>query len=336
MKNIYQLLFGLTITFSSFSQTIKNSIENYHSEIASGYTDSIIKNLDYVEDGINFCVIGDWGRHGQFYQKRVAHQLGTASLGIDADFIVSTGDNFYPSGVKSVQDPSWKSSFEDVYTHHSSYIDWYVVLGNHDYRTNPQAEIDYSGISARWKMPSKYYSLHKSINNESQQTVGFYFLDSSPFIKQYYSREDELMRQNVMESDTVEQLKWLRSELKKSKDTWKVVVAHHPIYTAGKRYGQINEMSGSIRRLLNEFKVDLLITGHEHQLEFDNPKEKDTFYQIISGAGSEVRKINSKAKTEFAKSEFGFATIGMSEQQLLIQFVDWQGNVIFKKIIDKN
>jgi hypothetical protein len=26
----------------------------------------------------------------------------------------------------------------------------------------------------------------------------------------------------------------------------------------------------------------------------------------------------------------------MSEQQLLIQFVDWQGNVIFKKIIDKN
>lgn len=91
------------------------------------------------------------------------------------------------------------------------------MLGNHDYRTNPQAEIDYSGISARWKMPSKYYSLHKSINNESKQTVGFYFLDSSPFIKQYYSIEDELMRQNVMKSDTVEQLKWLRSELKKVK-----------------------------------------------------------------------------------------------------------------------
>lgn len=71
MKNICQLLFGLTITFSSFSQTIKNSIENYHSEIVSGYTDSIIKNLDYVEDGINFCVIGDWGRHGQFYQKKL-------------------------------------------------------------------------------------------------------------------------------------------------------------------------------------------------------------------------------------------------------------------------
>jgi len=331
MKTISTLLFGLLFYITALGQENAQASVNelYREEIASGYKDSVIKNINYVKKGINFCVIGDWGRHGQFYQKKVAYQLGNAVVGTNADFIISTGDNFYPVGVQSVQDPSWQKSFEDVYTHHSTYIDWYVVLGNHDYGTNPQAEVDYSKISARWKMPSRYYSVHKTIDDDSSNTVGFYFIDSSPLNKSYYGKISELISQNVLNADSAKQLNWLRSELKKSKDKWKIVVTHHPVYSAGKRYGKTKEMEDAVKEILNQYKVDLLIAGHEHHLEFDKPKNKDTFYQLISGAGSEKTMISPNAKVQYAKSEYGFATIGIDTNSLLIQFIDWQGNVIY-------
>jgi|LauGreDrversion4_1035100.scaffolds.fasta_scaffold05154_3 predicted phosphodiesterase len=319
----------VSLFFGFYVQCQININEIYKEEIASGYTDSIIKNINYVKKGLNFCVIGDWGRHGQFYQKKVAYQLGNAVAGTDASFIISTGDNFYPAGVKSVQDPSWEKSFEDVYTHHSTYVDWYVVLGNHDYATNPQAEVDYSNISARWKMPSRYYSIHRNIENDSNNTVGIYFIDSSPLNKSYYGKKTEQISQNVMEADSAKQLNWLRSELTKSKDKWKIVVAHHPVYSAGKRFGKTNEMEEAVKNILNQHNVDLFIAGHEHHLEFDQPKNNDTFYQLISGAGSEKTIINPNSKVQFAKSEYGFATIGISSNSLLIQFIDWHGNVIY-------
>jgi hypothetical protein len=77
--------------------------------------------------------------------------MGKAAHTVEADFIVSTGDNFYPSGVASVQDPLWKRSFEDVYTAFSLQEEWYPVLGNHDYDGDAQAQIEYSRISRRWR-----------------------------------------------------------------------------------------------------------------------------------------------------------------------------------------
>jgi hypothetical protein len=337
MKKKIQLgflaLFICSILYSQDAK-ISTSIDLYNEEIASGYRDSIIKDLKYVKKGLNFCIIGDWGRHGQFYQKKVAYQLGNAVVGTDASFIVSTGDNFYPEGVQSVQDPSWETSFENVYNHHSTYIDWYVVLGNHDYGSNPQAEVDYTAISARWNMPSRYYSIHKTFGDDSSNTVGLFFLDSSPLNGSYY-KKNEKISENVQKADSTRQLNWLKSELLKSKDKWKIVIAHHPIYSAGKRYGKTIEMENAIRDILNKNKVDLYIAGHEHHLEFDKPKNNDSFYQMISGAGSEKTIISTKAKVQFAKSEYGFATVGISSNNLFIQFVDWEGNIIYSCDVPK-
>ena len=34
----------------------------------------------------------------------------------------------------------------------------FAYLGNHEYRGNTQAVIDYSKVSARWNMPDRYYT----------------------------------------------------------------------------------------------------------------------------------------------------------------------------------
>ena len=45
-----------------------------------------------------FAVVGDWGRKGHDHQRDVALQMALVSEVLRPNFIVSTGDNFYPSG----------------------------------------------------------------------------------------------------------------------------------------------------------------------------------------------------------------------------------------------
>ena len=47
------------------------------------------------------------------------------------------------------------TNYELIYSHPELMIDWLPILGNHEYRGNTQAIIDYSNISRRWNMPGK-------------------------------------------------------------------------------------------------------------------------------------------------------------------------------------
>ena len=104
---------------------------------------------------VSFITFGDWGREGKYGQQETADVMGKYAEANNTDFILVLGDNFYPTGVKDVNDPHWKISFEDVYTASSLQIPWFVTLGNHDYGGNVQAQIDYSALSSRWNLPAR-------------------------------------------------------------------------------------------------------------------------------------------------------------------------------------
>src|ERR1044071_6815605 len=179
--------------------------------------------------------MGDWGRNGDDHQKQGAVQMGTKAAAIAAGFIISTGDNFYPSGVISEHDPLFKYSFEDIYTAFSLQWDWYLVLGNHDYKSNPDAQVAYSQISRRWKMPSRYYSKLFSINGDTTKQVLIAFIDTNPLIPELYKNSE--YGPNVRTQDSSAQEKWLVKVLSKpSKNMrWKTVEGHHPMFTGGSR-----------------------------------------------------------------------------------------------------
>ena len=82
--------------------------------------------------------------------------MGIACGQANAAFVISVGDNFYENGVASLQDPHWQQSFEHVYAAKSLQVPWYVVLGNHDYRGNVDAQLDYGKTHPRWNMPARY------------------------------------------------------------------------------------------------------------------------------------------------------------------------------------
>jgi len=280
--------------------------------------------LQVKEEALHFYVLGDWGRKGEFNQKALADQMNATGALIEPEFIISTGDNFYPNGVASIYDPQWKCSFEDVYNGFYLNCPWYVVLGNHDYRTNAQAEIDYSNISARWKMPSRYFTVRVG-DEEDEPSVRFVFIDTSPFELEYY--EEAKYKDKVAGQDTTAQKVWMDSVLAINDADWKIVVGHHPFYTGGKRVGDPNTVRSSLEPLLTKHNVDVYFAGHEHDLQHIKP-EKPT-HHFISGAGSEVRPTGMLPISLFAESIQGFMVVSVSKDVFLVQVVDYQGRVIY-------
>ena len=119
-----------------------------------------------TEYGLHFIAIGDWGRNGEYLQLEVAKQMGQWASSHPNNFVISVGDNFYPKGVVSENDPLLNHSFENIYTAHSLQCDWYPILGNHDYGSEPDAQIRYINVSRRWNMPARYYSKEISLGTD--------------------------------------------------------------------------------------------------------------------------------------------------------------------------
>lgn len=299
-------------------------------------TDSVNQQLIVTKDAVKFIAMGDFGRNGEYSQKEVADQMGKTAKELDAGFFVITGDNFYPSGVASTQDYSWLASFEQIYTAHSLQNDWYVVLGNHDYKGNVQAEIDYSKISRRWHMPARYYSKKISINDDTTQQVLFVFLDTSPFISQYYTSQDH--KENIITQDTTAQKKWAEAVLSDPSPNikWKVVVGHHPLYTGGKRIvsPDTKQMNGSFRGLFEKYNVDAYICGHEHNLQYIKPAGKTNYF--ITGSGSELTPtIKHPDGGKFAISDNGFMAFTITANKMLVQIINKEGKVLYTDAILK-
>lgn len=296
---------------------------------------SAISELQIIKKSANFLVLGDFGRNGEFHQKEVATQMAKTASTIDADFVVTVGDNFYPNGVGSIQDPQWKRSFEDIYHQHSLHEDWHISLGNHDYKGNIQAQIDYSKVSRRWKLPSNYYK--EIITLEDGSKALLLFVDTSPFIKSYYSKGNEIEK-NVKKQDTVAQKKWIINNLKNSDSAfkWKIVVGHHPMYSGGKRKNDkdTKDLEKLFTPIFEEYKVDAYLCGHEHDLQVIKPKNRHTV-QFLSGTGCDVRPTGITEGTLFAVSEPGFMTFSITPQLILTQLVDTNGKILFKHELKK-
>lgn len=327
MKKIFLvtiICFNLTL---AFGQVIP-----FEYEKQTGYKGKNIPDLTYIEDSYSFLVLGDFGRVGDYYQQDVARELGHATIALEAEFIVSVGDNFYPNGVASTTDYHWISSFETIYKDPSLYTDWYVALGNHDYRGNVQAQIDYSNVSRRWNMPARYYSKTFEVNDNERLLL--IVMDSNPYIDSYH--EDPEKYTGVAAQDTAKQTQWLIEQLKTDDPQvkWKVVVGHHPLYSGGKRKESEDTklFEKKFADLFDQHQVDAYICGHEHDLQIIKPQGRFTT-QFLSGAASEVRASGNREGTIFAAAEPGFMAFSIVDGKMLVQTV--RANETGAKVLHK-
>lgn len=284
-------------------------------------------------NALNFIVMGDWGRNGEDHQQLVADQMGKTAKEMSVDFIISTGDNFYPKGVISEYDPLWRTSFEDVYKAFSLQWDWYPVLGNHDYMSNPDAQVAYSKISRRWKMPARYYSKKVPVGGKDQMLI--VFIDTNPLIKEFYANHE--YGPNVATQDSTAQKKWLREVLSDpSPDIkWKIVVGHHPMYTGSDKRRESYDTRAtrsSLKNLLEEHGVHAYIAGHDHSLQHLSVNGIEHF---VSGSASEATQVGMLPQSKFAVSQYGFMVFTVTESKMIVQIVDYKGRLLYRTEISK-
>lgn len=326
-KHCWALLVLAGISGITHGQT-----KDYQKEYAKGYRGGFIKDQVSVDNALEFAVIGDFGRGGEYFQKDVAATLAQAVTGIDAAFIIATGDNIYPEGVASVQDPLWNLSFENVFYQYPLHRRWYAVLGNHDYSGNAQAEVDYSKVSRRWNMPARYYSFTRKVSKDA--TALFIFLDTNTLDPEAYRSS---YGQELREQDSTAQKRWLENELSTagSDVKWKIVIAHHPMYTAGNRALNTPYIRYSLEGIFEKYKVDLYISGHEHHLQYYHPKDRYT-HHFISGAGSEANEsMQPRGPVDFFAPIQGFMTFSLTDGQVLMQVYSRKNEVLKKVRIEK-
>ena len=142
------------------------------------------QNIDYsvYDDKCNFYMANDLGRNGYYDQKPIAELMGTMAEEAGPECVIAAGDIHHFDGVASVNDPLWMTNYELIYSHPELMIAWYPICGNHEYRGNTQAVIDYSRVSRRWEMPARYYT--KAFSEEGT-TVRIVWIDTTPLIDKY-------------------------------------------------------------------------------------------------------------------------------------------------------
>lgn len=247
--------------------------------------------------------MGDTGT-GDANQASVAAAMSAKCETAECDFALLLGDNFYPSGVSSVEDPLFTTVFEEPYADLD--IPFYPTIGNHDADGNVQALIDYSAVSDKWNMPSRYYSI--AYPDESAPLVELFAIDSTQF-------DDE-------------QATWLSTTLANSTATWKILFDHYPYYSNGPHgddSGGIATASAAI--ICNQ--VDLIISGHDHNKEhLVGTTGNCQFHQIVLGSGGAgLYEVTPDERTLFSISSFGFGWFQVSEDNLYFEFLDVEGQV---------
>lgn len=284
------------------------------------------QGADYsvFDNKFNFYIANDLGRNGYYDQKPIAEQMGVMGEEIGPEFVVATGDIHHFEGVRSVNDPLWMTNFELIYSHPELMIDWFPVLGNHEYRGNTQAVLDYSHVSRRWTMPARYYTKAFADNGA---TLRILWLDTAPLINKY--RNDSATYPDACRQDMEKQLAWADSVLTAATEDWVIVVGHHPIYAETPKDGsERTDLQTRLDPVLRKHKVDMYVCGHIHNFQHIRVPDSNIDY-VVNSSGSLARKVKPVEGTQFCSPEPGFSVCSADKQELTLRMIDKKGNILY-------
>ncbi len=279
---------------------------------------------------VRFVVLGDAGVGNQV-QHDVAAAIKTVCDNKDCQFALYLGDNFYETGVNSIDDVQFIDKFEAPYSELD--FPFYAVLGNHDYGggntwARPDPQVAYTDVSEKWVMPDRYHS-------HSVEHVTFAGIDSNA-----------IMWDDLWEGADA-QANWVNSTFSNSTSLWKIAYGHHPYLSNGVHgiAGQYDNLPGDVINSGKDIKtfvednfcgkIDVYFSGHDHDLQWLEPSCGVEF--IVSGAGGKTRNNgNWGAPTRFEAFDInGFVWVEILDSQMTVIFYDKQGALLYEGTVQK-
>lgn len=218
--------------------------------------------LPNEKDSLKFAVLGDFGT-GEKRQYALAKQMAEVHARFPFELVVLVGDNIY--GSDRPQD--YRRKFEEPYkTLLDAGVKFYGALGNHDAREQRFYKL--------FNMEGKHYYDFKA----PREDVRFIALEST-----------------YMEP---EQQAWLEKTLSSSREDWKIVFQHHPLYSSGKTHGSDERLRAAMEPLLIKYGVSLVLTGHDHLYERSKPQHGITHF--VAGSGGKLRRGDYRPNQPFS------------------------------------
>lgn len=228
-----------------------------------------VRSLENPRDSkvvIDIIAMGDCGV-SEHALAPTAQVLSSAFNNRDASFLL--GDLFYPLGIDrraGANDPRLDKLASTLSERNDKPM--FAILGNHDRDGDWEAEIKYSRKNPRWQMPGRYYFSRIS---KGDLDVCSWFLDTD-------KKEFDL-----------EQKEWLIGTLSSQGPSchWKVVSGHHFIFSGGEYEDNIWLIT-HLLPVLDRFRVDLYLAGHEHQSQVLKLDRHAPLF-LIAGALGDIR-----------------------------------------------
>ncbi|MEM6611318.1 MAG: metallophosphoesterase [Cyanobacteria bacterium P01_C01_bin.72] len=240
---------------------------------------------------LRFAALGDVGT-GNIGQMAIAEAMNGYFQQHPFELVLMAGDNIYEGGdIRRVG-----ATFSRPYHYlRKQGVPFYAVLGNHDVLFhNGDEQVKFSGFN----MGGRYYT-------QAQGEVEFFALDSN-------------------DPDWKVQFPWLEQNLAQSTATWKIVLAHHPLYSSG-LHGSSEQLITMLAPLFKRYGVQLYINGHDHNYERTESIDGTTYLTV--GAGAKTRPVFSSDWTARSAARLSFATIAVYPQRLTIQGIGKNGKV---------
>ncbi len=253
-----------------------------------------------VGDRFEILFVGDTGTGGEA-QMAVAAAMEKYCEAHLPIAVVMLGDNFYQKGVQSPEDPQWQSAFLRPYgTPCLGRLPFYALLGNHDYKGNPAAEVAFHSQTPRWVMPHRFYEVRfgqrlqiVALDTNILDVCGLASYCTLDFLKQAIAHRDRRTS---------------------------IVVGHHPLSSSSEKYQDTTFQSRVLETLLCE-KVPIYIAGHAHQLEHRRGQLCELDEMISGGGGAELYAVRKQdSGSLFARSTHGFLSVRVDPDALYFDF----------------
>ena len=288
MKKKYFIFIGILFFIAAGAASIEMEEKGCFSENKT-FRDDTISQLDDQKE-LKVLFLGDTGMANQ-HQFDVARASALICKKIGCDIAVLLGDNFYPDGVSSVNDEQFKIKFDQVY---SQNVPFFAVLGNHDFRGNWKAQIEYTKMNERWILPATNYKF--AIGPAYFQVINTSCL---PLASTHIQTPDS--------------------------GKWNILLGHFPYITSSSRGSRWYLPGDSII----DAGFDFYFSGHDHLLEH---LQKGSLEQIISGGGGGYLQRESSSVSEYSKffaRSYGFVWGKFSKEKAQIRFFNENGEPIY-------